>query len=56
MGRNEVMFMVGKPEKRPSLEDSHIDGRIILKLMFKKFIGAWNELMLLRTGAGGGVS
>jgi hypothetical protein len=32
-----------------------VDGRIILKLIFKKWDGAWTGLSWLRIGTGGGL-
>jgi hypothetical protein len=38
------------------LEDGGVDGRIILKSIFKKWNGmAWPELMWFRIGIGGGL-
>ena len=40
---------------RDHLEDLSIDGRIILKLIFNKWVGAaWNGLLYLRIGPDGG--
>jgi hypothetical protein len=35
-GRGAYRILVGRPEGRNHLEDPGVDGRIILKLMFKK--------------------
>jgi hypothetical protein len=40
--------------RRDHLEDSGVD-EIILKWIFKKWDGAWNGLIWLRTGTGGGL-
>jgi hypothetical protein len=34
---------------------SSVDGRILLKLIFKKWDGAWTGLSWLRIGTGGGL-
>jgi hypothetical protein len=39
-------ILVGRPEGRNHLEDPGIDGRIILKLVFKKWDGGeWSGLI-----------
>jgi hypothetical protein len=47
-GTREVRtgVLVGKPKERDHLEDLNIDGRIILKCIFKKWDGeAWTRLL-----------
>jgi hypothetical protein len=36
--------------KRNNLKDLHLDGRIILKLIFKEWDGVWNGLIWLWIG------
>jgi hypothetical protein len=43
-------------ESRDHFEDPGVDGRIILKWIFKKWDGrAWTGLIWLRIGTGGGL-
>ena len=45
----------GHLNERDNVEDLGLDGRIILKLIFKKRDGnAWTGLVWLRIGTGGG--
>jgi hypothetical protein len=46
-------FCLGNPRERDHLKDLVIDGRIILKWIFKKRDGGIDGLMWLRTGKGG---
>jgi len=48
-------FWLGNPRERDHLEDPIVDERIILKWVFKKWDGAWTELVWIRTGAVGGI-
>jgi hypothetical protein len=53
--RGAYRVLVGKPEGGNHLEELGVDGRIILKSMFKKSVeGAWTGLIWLRIGTGGG--
>ena len=58
MGRGEVYigFWWGNVRERDHLEDSGVDGRIILNWIFNKWMGgAWTGLIWLRIGKGGGL-
>ena len=47
--------LVGKPEEKRHLEDPNVDGRIILRLIFRKWdVKSWTGLMWLRIGTGDG--
>jgi len=48
-------FGEGNLRERDHLEDRNIDGRIVLRWIFRKCVsGAWTGLMWLRTGTGAG--
>ena len=48
-------FLVGKAEGRNHLEDPSVDGRIILRWIFRKWGGGtWTSLIWLRVGTGDG--
>jgi hypothetical protein len=54
-GRGSWRFFVGRPE-RDHLEDLGVDGRIVIKCIFKKYYGeAWTGLIWFRLGTGGGL-
>jgi hypothetical protein len=53
-GSDECRVLVGNLRKRNRLENRDLDGRIILKWIFKKWDGgAWTGLIWLRIGTGG---
>jgi hypothetical protein len=53
--RGVYRLLVGKPEGKSHLEDPGIDGRIILRWIFRKWdVEAWTGLSWLRIGTGGG--
>ena len=48
-------MLVGKPEEKNHLQNLGIDGRTVLKWIFKKWDGdAWTGLISLRIGTDGG--
>jgi hypothetical protein len=55
MGKREVHagFWWGDLREGDHLGDPGVDGRIILKRIFKKLDGAWTGLSWLRIGTGG---
>jgi hypothetical protein len=48
-------FLWGDLREGDCLGDLDVDGRIILKWIFKKWDGAWTALSWLRIGTGGGL-
>jgi len=57
MGRGEVYtgFWWGNLKERANLENSSLDGKVILRWIFRKWDEwIWTGLIWLRIGAGGG--
>jgi hypothetical protein len=53
--RGVYWVLVGKPERKNHCEDPGIDGRIILRWMFRKWdVEVWIRSILLRMGTSGG--
>jgi len=53
--RDAYRVLVGKPEERDHLEDPGVDGRIILRRIFRKWdAGVWTGSSWLRIGTGSG--
>jgi hypothetical protein len=57
MGKKEghTGFWWGVLREGDHLGDPGVDGRIILKCIFKTWDGAWTELSWFRIGTGGGI-
>jgi len=56
-GRGEVQtgFWWGKLRERDHLRDTGVDGRIILRRIFRRWdVGVWTGSSCLRIGTGGG--
>jgi hypothetical protein len=51
--RGAYRVLMGRLEGRNHLEDPGIDGRIILKWIFKTWDGGWTGSILLRMGTDG---
>ena len=47
--------LVGKIGGGDHMKDPGVDGRMILKWILEKWVGAWTESILLRIGRGGGL-
>jgi hypothetical protein len=55
-GEVQTGLWSGDLRERDDIEHLGIDGRIILKWIFKKWDGeAWTRLLLVSAGAGGGL-
>ena len=48
-------YWCGNLREREHMEDTGVDGRIILEWVFRKWDGAWTGLIWLRIGTGGGL-
>ena len=57
MGKRRGVYgvLVGKPEGKRPLGRSRLNGKIILRWIFRKWdVGVWTGLSWLRIGTGGG--
>ena len=55
-GRGVHKVLVGKPEGKNHLGDPGVDGRIILRWIFRKWdVRIWTGSSWLRIGTGGGL-
>ena len=57
MGESKGLYrvLVGKPEGKNHLGDPGVDGKIILRWIFRKWdVEVWTGLMWQRIGTGGG--
>jgi hypothetical protein len=53
--RGVYMALVGKPDERAHLEDPGVDGKIILRWIFRKWdVRVWTGSSWLGTGTSGG--
>jgi len=53
--RGVYRVLVRKPEGKRPLEDPDVDGRIIIRWIFRKWdVGVWTASSWLRIGTGGG--
>ena len=53
--RGVYRVFVGRPKERDQLEDPGVDGRIILRWIFRKWdVGLWTGSSWLRIGTAGG--
>jgi hypothetical protein len=53
--RGLYRVLVGKPERKDNLEHPGVDGRIILRWIFRKSdMGVWTGSRWFRIGTGGG--
>jgi hypothetical protein len=54
-GRGVYRVLVGKPEEKKHFVDPGVDGRIILRRIFRKWdVGVWNGVSWLMIETGGG--
>jgi len=55
MGERRGVYRVGKPDGKNHLGDPGVDGRIILRWIFRKWgVGVWTGPSWIRIGTGGG--